>query len=174
LESLKGSYPTLSTIQNLDGDTTLKPEIKTAFKQAQIDLDSTRRVLNDLNERLPAVAAIATQKALDVNVVQESAHKDFERAEKRFQLGTRGFAFAASIVLSLMVLAITAFVVLYLNSKGKFDIRPKVVLLSGFAILLALTSYQAFQAAGATLMILVILLIAAILGLRDAKEEGTK
>ena len=174
LEALKASYPALNAIQNVNADINLNPEIKTAFRQGQIDLDSTKRVLNDLNARAPAVTATATQKAIDANVAQEASHKDFEKAQNRFQLRTRGIVFVASIVLSLMILVVASLVVLYLNSKEGFEIRNKVVLLSSLGILLALTSYQTFQVAGATVVIIVILLVAAMLGLRGAKEEGTK
>jgi len=173
LEAIKANYPALNTTENLDAATpTQKPEVA-LFKAAQLDLDSARRVLQNLNERLPEVTTTATQKAIAVNIAQESVHKEFERAQKRFQLWTRMLAFGAGLVLSLAILGITALVVLYLNSREPFGIRPKVILLSGFAMLLALTAYQAFQVAGATFMIIVILLVAAILGLRRAKEEGT-
>ena len=75
-------------------------------------------------------------------------------------------------MLSLAILDITAIIALYLNFREPFDIRLGVILLCGFAMLLALTAYQSFQVAGATFMIIVILLVAAILGLRRVKEEG--
>lgn len=172
LESMKAIYPALNKTENLDAtESPQKPEV-TAFKQAQVDLDSTRRVLQNLNARLPEVTTTATQKAIDVNIAQESVHEDFERAQKRFHLWTRVLAFGAGLMLSLAILDITAIIALYLNFREPFDIRLGVILLCGFAMLLALTAYQSFQVAGATFMIIVILLVAAILGLRRVKEEG--
>ena len=80
LESLKVGYPALNTIKDLAADTILKPEVKMAFTQTQFDLDSTQRILNDLNARLPAATETAVQKAIDLSAAQESVHRDFERA----------------------------------------------------------------------------------------------
>jgi len=170
LESLKVGYPALNTIKDLAADTSLKPEVKMAFTQTQFDLDSTQRTLNDLNARLPAATETAVQKAIDLSAAQESVHRDFERAQRRFQVRTRVLMFFTSIVLSIAVLVLADLFISYLNRKEQFGIRPKFVLPSGFAILLALTSYQVLQLAGATLMIIVLASVASLLALQRVKE----
>jgi hypothetical protein len=168
-ESLRVFYPALSSTKDLAADTSLKPELKTVLTQLQLDIDSTNRFLKDLDTRLPAAIETEIQKANALNAAQDAVHRDFEQAQGRFQLQTRWITFLASVVLSLAVLVIAGLIVLYLNRRERFGIRAKFVLLSGFAILLALTSYQAFQAAGAVLIL--VALFATMWGLRSLKEE---
>jgi lipopolysaccharide export LptBFGC system permease protein LptF len=171
LDSFKAIYPALNTPE-ADDDESLKPEVKTAFAQLQLDFDSSGRVLADLKNRLTSVKADAQNKATQLNETQEAMRKDFEQAQTNYRRLTHLITFVVSLVLSIIVIAIAGLIVRYFNQREQFGIRTNVLLLSGFAILLVLTSYQALQVAGATLAVIVVVVIAMILALRAGKEAG--
>jgi hypothetical protein len=172
LDSLKSGHPALNAPQGPASNASLTPDVKTELTKTEADIQLAIKILNDLNARLSAVTATSVEKSRALIEAQEAAHRDFARAEKRFQLRTRGLTFLASMALSVVVLAMAGVLVLVLNAKEKFGIRLKFVLISGFAILLALTSYQAFQVAGATLTVLTVAFIASIFALRWNKEPA--
>lgn len=171
LDSFKTTYPALNTPDSAD-DENLKADVKTAFTQLQLDFDSSGRVLAELKNRLPSVKADAQNKATELNKTQESMRKDFEQAQTSYQRRTHAIAFGVSFALSIIVITIIGLIVLYLNWRGQFGIRTKVLLLAGLAILLVLTVYQALQVAGATLAVILFIVIATIVVLSAKKEAG--
>src|SRR5262249_17235278 len=100
-----------------------------------------------------------------LNKAQEALHTNFDRAQKTFQLRTRLLVFGTNIAVSFIVLVVGLLLAVFLNWKEDFGIRKMFIFLCGFAILLALTAYQAFQVAGATLPIIILAFIGSMIAL---------
>jgi len=172
LESLRSTYPALDAPEGAPPALNLKPEIKTAFTQTQFDIESTKKVLSDLTNRLPEMTANATEKALSLNKAQEAVHKSFDRAQKDFQLTTNLLILGASLAVSVIVLIVGLLLAGFLNWKEDFGIRKIFVFVCGLAMLFALSSYQAFQVAGVTLAVLILAFVGSMIALLSRRERA--